>query len=116
MGTLAVGLFNTSSGLFYGGGAAQLGIQAVGILSIAAWTLAATSAVAAAMKALAPIRVSKEEEISGLDYAEHGSSAYEYKESYIDQDDVDVSSAFGTDLVSRLNNLKPGPSSKTEQV
>ena len=115
-GTLAVGLFNTSSGLFYGGGAAQLGIQAVGILSIAAWTLAATSAVAAAMKALAPIRVSKEEEISGLDYAEHGSSAYEYKESYIDQDDVDVSSAFGTDLVSRLNNLKPGPSSKTEQV
>jgi Amt family ammonium transporter len=115
-GTLAVGLFNTSSGLFYGGGAAQLGIQAVGILAIAAWTLAATSAVTAVMKAFTPIRVSKEEEISGLDYAEHGSSAYEYKESYIEQGDVDVSSAFGTDLVSRLNNLKPGPSSKTEQV
>ncbi|QHZ46186.1 ammonium transporter [Bacillus sp. NSP9.1] len=115
-GTLAVGLFNTSSGLFYGGGAAQLGIQALGILTIAGWTLAATSIMIAVMKAAGSIRVTKEEEISGLDYAEHGSSAYEYKESFIDQGDAEITSDFGTDLVSRLNNLKPGHSSKTEQV
>lgn len=114
-GTLAVGLFNTSSGLFTEEEPHSSAFKRRH-LAIAAWTLAATSAVTAVMKAFTPIRVSKEEEISGLDYAEHGSSAYEYKESYIEQGDVDVSSAFGTDLVSRLNNLKPGPSSKTEQV
>ena len=39
-GTIAVGLFATEGGLFYGGGFAKLGIQLLGIVSVAAWVLA----------------------------------------------------------------------------
>jgi Amt family ammonium transporter len=102
-GTLAVGLFSTSTGLFYGGGAAQLGIQAIGILAVMAWTVATVAAFLFLVTRFASIRVTKEEEISGLDFAEHGSSAYELRESVFS----DNSSApeFGTGLVHRLNNL-----------
>jgi len=39
-GTIAVGLFATEGGLFYGGGFAKLGIQLLGIVSVAVWVLA----------------------------------------------------------------------------
>ncbi|MFE7063431.1 ammonium transporter [Sutcliffiella sp. NPDC057660] len=102
-GTLAVGLFSTSTGLFYGGGASQLGIQAIGILAVIAWTGATVAAFLFLVTRFTSIRVTKEEEISGLDFAEHGSSAYELRESVFS----DNSSApeFGTGLVHRLNNL-----------
>ncbi|MGD6775970.1 ammonium transporter [Sutcliffiella horikoshii] len=102
-GTLAVGLFSTSSGLFYGGGVSQLGIQAIGILAVSAWTIGSVGLFLFIVTRFTSIRVTKEEEISGLDFAEHGSSAYELRESVFS----DNSSApeFGTGLVHRLNNL-----------
>ena len=36
-GTLAVGLFATDGGLFYGGGAGLLTTQAIGVAAVAAW-------------------------------------------------------------------------------
>ena len=84
-GTLAVGLFATPSapgndslvGLFYGGGFKLLGIQFVGFLSVAAWTTVTMIAVFMAIKAIMGLRVSEEEEITGLDATEHGlPSAY----------------------------------------
>ncbi|WP_128755872.1 ammonium transporter [Bacillus sp. LL01] len=102
-GTLAVGLFSTSSGLFYGGGITQLGIQAIGVIAVTAWTIGSVSVFLFIVTKFTSIRVTKEEEISGLDFAEHGSSAYELRESVFS----DNSSApeFGTGLVHRLNNL-----------
>ena len=92
-GTLAVGLFATSSapgyaiaveagtikgeGLFYGGGFTQLGLQFVGFISVASWAAVCMVVVFVAIKATIGLRASKEEEIRGLDIMEHGlSSAY----------------------------------------
>ena len=80
-GTLAVGLFDiTGGGLFYGGGASLLGVQAIGVIAVIAWTAIATAVSISIIKLFAPIRVTKEEEIEGLDIAEHGASAYEYQQ------------------------------------
>ncbi|MGN0533367.1 MAG: ammonium transporter [Eubacterium sp.] len=81
-GTLAVGLFSTGAdgvgkGLFYGGGFKQLGIQCVGFLAVAAWTTVTMLIVFFAIKKFHGLRVSKEEEIKGLDATEHNlPSAY----------------------------------------
>lgn len=81
-GTLAVGLFETSNGLFTTGSASLLGIQVLGVVSVIAWVAASSSVVVLTMKWTMGIRVTKEEEIAGLDYVEHGTSAYEAQETY----------------------------------
>lgn len=75
-GVLSVGLFNTSSGLFYGGGVGQLGIQAIGGLAIIAWSMGAGAIIFAILKFTVGLRVSKEEELVGLDLGEHKADAY----------------------------------------
>jgi len=75
-GTLAVGLFNVESGLFFGGGFAQLGAQILGILSIGLFTVVLTSIFWLVLKSTLGIRVSPEEEMKGLDIGEHGMEAY----------------------------------------
>ncbi|MCM1284868.1 MAG: ammonium transporter [Acetobacter sp.] len=81
-GTFAVGLFSTGAdgvgkGLFYGGGFKQLGIQAVGFVSVAAWTVVTMIIVFFVIKKTIGLRVSAEEEITGLDATEHNlPSAY----------------------------------------
>ena len=84
-GTIAVGLFATTSapgndslvGLFYGGGFGLLGIQILGVLAVAAWTVVTMVIVFVIIKAIFGLRVSEEEEITGLDATEHGlPSAY----------------------------------------
>lgn len=78
-GTLAVGLFaNTDSitGLFYGGGFKQLGIQALGVISVFAWVFTAACVLFLIIKATVGLRVSEKEELQGLDIGEHGAEAY----------------------------------------
>lgn len=84
-GTLAVGLFSTSTGLFYGGGLNQLGVQAIGVVAVLLWTMGFMSVALFIMTRIASIRVSEKEEISGLDFTEHGSNAYEIKEVLVEQ-------------------------------
>jgi Amt family ammonium transporter len=59
-------------GLLYGGGFKLLGIQLAGVLSVAAWTVVTMTIVFFIIKAIFGLRVSKEEEIKGLDSTEHG--------------------------------------------
>ncbi len=79
-GTLVIGLWgvdgDTAIGLFNGGGASQLGVQATGVLAYAAWAIALSFIVLGILKATMGLRVSKEVEIEGLDISEHGSIAY----------------------------------------
>lgn len=77
-GGLAVGLFATGkgqngiTGLFYGGGFNQLGIQALGVASIIGWTVVCMSIVFFVLKKTIGLRVTKDEEMKGLDVTEHG--------------------------------------------
>lgn len=71
-GGIAVGLFDTENGLFYGGGAGLLIYQLVGIVAILAWTAITMSAVFFIIKKTIGLRAGKEEEIKGLDVTEHG--------------------------------------------
>ena len=82
-GTIAVGLLANPkapaglSGLFYTGSAKLLGIQAVGIVAVLAWTAILMTATFFLIKKTVGLRVSEEEEIKGLDSTEHGlPSAY----------------------------------------
>ena len=77
-GTIAVGLFATGkgqdgiTGLFYGGGFEQLGIQLLGLVSIGAWTAVTATILFLAIKHTIGLRASREEEMVGLDVTEHG--------------------------------------------
>ena len=71
-GTLAVGLFHTENGLFYGSGAKQLGIQALGISSILLWTIVCMIPIFLLINKVFGLRCSAEDELEGLDSAEHG--------------------------------------------
>ena len=83
-GTLCIGLFaqegvttlSTKNGLFYGGGAGLLGTQLLGIAAVGAFVFAASLVLWWVLKKTMGIRVTREEEIAGLDIGEHGNHAY----------------------------------------
>jgi len=85
-GTLAVGLFATPAGadyvgishvgLFYGGGFAQLGIQALGVVSVFGWVVLTASILFGILKAVTGLRVAPKDELMGLDISEHGAESY----------------------------------------
>jgi ammonium transporter, Amt family len=85
-GTLATGLFAVPSiasnlatgqgGLFYTGSFHQLGVQAVGLLAVGAFTFSTSFATLWVMDKLWGIRVEEHVEIEGLDLAEHGTWGY----------------------------------------
>ena len=71
-GTIAVGLFDYKDGVFYGGGFKLLAIQTIGVLAIALWTVVTMIITFKIIEKTNGLRVSKEEEIKGLDSTEHG--------------------------------------------
>ncbi len=82
-GTLSVGLFaeagvngNEVNGLFFGGGFHQLGVQALGVVTVGAFVFLASVVVWVAIKHTIGLRVSVKEELQGLDIGEHGNQAY----------------------------------------
>lgn len=83
-GTICVGLFakegvttlSTRNGLFYGGGFGLLGIELLGIVAVGAFVFVSSLVVWFVLKKTIGIRVSREEEIAGLDIGEHGNIAY----------------------------------------
>ncbi len=84
-GTLACGLFNAeavlgigdaNTGLFYGGGIAQLGVQLAGVAAAFAWAFGLGLVMFGLIKATFGLRCSAEEELKGLDVGEHGMEAY----------------------------------------
>jgi Amt family ammonium transporter len=93
-GTLSTGLFATPElveatgfgqpGLLYGGGLAQLGVQALGIVACGGFVFITSYAVFAVLKATIGLRVKPEHELDGLDISEHG--VYGYSEQLVATD------------------------------
>lgn len=75
-GTLLVGFFAVEGGLFYGGGLDLLGVQTIGIVAVAAWTMGTSFILFKALKKFNGLRVDAHHEVAGLDINEHGSVAY----------------------------------------
>ncbi|WP_312634413.1 ammonium transporter [Oscillibacter sp.] len=86
VGTLLVGIFayfdpytdaevltrGTGLGLVYGGGFAQLLVQLIGVLAVAAWVSVTMTCMFQLIKHTIGLRVSRQEELEGLDSTEHG--------------------------------------------
>ena len=83
VGTVLIGFLSTASapggidGLFYGGGVKPLVIQTLTALSAIIWSGLATLVIALAIKYTMGWRITEDEEVDGVDFAEHGESGYE---------------------------------------
>jgi Amt family ammonium transporter len=66
-----------TNGLLYGGNATLLGHQAAGVLFTIVWTGVLTTIIALAIKYTIGWRVKPEDEVEGIDFTEHGESAYD---------------------------------------
>ncbi len=83
-GTLSVGLFaqdvfspgTTGNGLFFGGGTKLLLAQLTGIVSVFIWCMITGFLLFYVIKKTVGLRVSRDEELRGLDIDEHGMEAY----------------------------------------
>lgn len=76
LGTICVGLFSDGAGtewkgLFTGGDAHLLGIQALGMICVIAWVVVTMTIVFQVIKHTIGLRVTEEEEVLGLDSTEH---------------------------------------------
>ncbi|MET7989298.1 ammonium transporter [Amycolatopsis sp. NPDC005232] len=85
VGTLLIGFFATTSvnslgadGLFYGGGFAQLGKQAAAAGAVFGYSFILTAIIGFVIKKAGGFRVSTEDEVSGIDEAQHAESAYDF--------------------------------------
>ena len=94
IGTLLVGFFATDSapngvsGLFYGGGPQQLGIQAVATGAVLAYSFILTWVIAKVLDMTIGLRIHEEDELRGIDLAAHAEDAY-----LTDEDPVNLGSA-----------------------
>ncbi|MHC6204527.1 ammonium transporter [Breznakiellaceae bacterium SP9] len=79
-GTLAVGIWGNvdgvAVGVLNGGGLGQLGVQALGVLSVGAWAGLTSLILFLLIKHIFGLRVTPKEEAMGLDRSEHKSEAY----------------------------------------
>ena len=88
VGCLLIGFFATTEvnelgkdGLLYGGGWGVLGTQAIGAFAVMAYSFIVTLVLAFIIKATIGLRISRDDELSGIDVAAHAESAYELGDS-----------------------------------
>ena len=75
-GTIAVGFCSPNSGLFYGYGFKQLGLQFLGCVTNIIWVCLLSAPIFWLLKRKKWLRVDDDIEIAGIDMCEHGNSAY----------------------------------------
>lgn len=111
-GTLAIGLFKTEAGLLVGGGTTQIIAQVIGIVAAMLWAFPVSLGIFFLIKSTIGLRVSREEELEGLDIAEHGMHAY--PPSWVADDGVTGIQSLGVSAGSTAGLLAPDPKPSTE--
>ncbi|WP_045741535.1 MULTISPECIES: ammonium transporter [Actinoplanes] len=114
IGCLWIGLFGTSDvnalvsneGLFYGGGVTQLGIQALSALIVTVYSFVVAFILGFVINKTIGFRLSKEEEVDGIDLAEHAESAY----------DLSPSGGSGSGGAFAMAGIKPGVTPPAEDA
>ena len=76
VGLFADGTFGGVTGLFHGGGFGQLGAQLVGVVTLLVWAFGVSYLFFKILNKIIPMRVSKADEVAGLDMSETGVLAY----------------------------------------
>ncbi len=125
-GTIAVGILADPdapaglNGLLYTGSFRLLGVQSLGIVSILAWTAVMMTLTFFVIKKTVGLRVTKEEEIRGLDSTEHGLPSayadfapavaglkYEYEEALAVEGEIPEAEAIPVKKVPSFDNTSP---------
>jgi len=75
-GTLAVGLFATEGGLFFGGGSSLFITQLIGVVVISLFSFTLTFVIMTILKKTIGIRIREEEEDAGIDLSTFGVRSY----------------------------------------
>jgi Amt family ammonium transporter len=83
-GTIAVGLFDTSQGLFTTGDFSLLKVQLLGAIVVVVWGLVSGAFIAKVCEVTVGLRASESEEEEGLDMSYHGIPAYNELERFTD--------------------------------
>ncbi len=110
IGTVLIGVFSTSEGaggidgLLYGGGFGSLGDQTLGVLVAVAYSGVLTAIIGLGIKYTIGLRLDEEDEVNGIDLAEHGESAY----------DLHSGSSGGGTSVLAASTVSPASVSSTE--
>ena len=76
IGTLYLGFFATGTGLFMGGDGTQLIVQAIAAFAVLGYSLILTLVIGFAIDKTLGFRVTNEDEVAGVDLAEHGETGY----------------------------------------
>jgi Amt family ammonium transporter len=77
VGTVLIGLLSTTTGLLYGHDAKQLVVQVLVALAAVVWSGVFTLGIGLALKYTMGWRIAEEDEIEGIDFTEHGETAYD---------------------------------------
>ncbi|UQS84556.1 ammonium transporter [Apilactobacillus apisilvae] len=75
LATKSVNSAVTTNGLFYGGGFHMVGVQLIATIGTIIFVVIACSVIISLLKLIMPMRVTKQEEMRGLDESEHGENA-----------------------------------------
>ncbi|GGL97135.1 ammonium transporter [Streptomyces fumigatiscleroticus] len=84
VGSLLIGLLASGKGqshvegLFYGGGLHQFWKQCAGVFAVLAYSLIVSAVLAFALDKTLGMRVTEDEEVAGIDQAEHAETAYDF--------------------------------------
>jgi Amt family ammonium transporter len=77
VGTMMIGFVGVEVGLFNGGGTEQLVKQATGVVAVLAYSFIMTLIIAKVIDLVMGFRISKDDEISGIDLVVHAERGYE---------------------------------------